>query len=92
MKMALYVEYWEDVLLHLSKSLPLQSPTLLEGFWPSSNWRFNYARALLPTRMEVVDAKDPLMRPYCKLRIWSLLRHTHHFEISTMGFCFGEAP
>ncbi len=32
MKMVLYVEYWEDILLHLSKLLPPQSSTLLEGF------------------------------------------------------------
>jgi hypothetical protein len=37
MKMKLYVEYWEDVLLHLSILLPLQSMILLEGFWPSNN-------------------------------------------------------
>jgi hypothetical protein len=37
MKMKLYVEYYEDVLLHLSRPLLLQSITLLEGFWPSSN-------------------------------------------------------
>jgi hypothetical protein len=28
MKMSLYVDYWEDVLLHLSKSLPTQRFTL----------------------------------------------------------------
>jgi hypothetical protein len=32
MKMKLYVEYWEDVLLHLSKPLSLQNIILLEGF------------------------------------------------------------
>jgi hypothetical protein len=32
MKMRPYVEYWEDILLHLLRSLPLQSTTLLEGF------------------------------------------------------------
>jgi hypothetical protein len=37
MKMNPYVDYWEDVLLHLSKLLPTQRSTLLEGFWPSSN-------------------------------------------------------
>jgi hypothetical protein len=37
MKMKPYVEYWEDVLLHLSRPLPPQSTTLLEGFWLSSN-------------------------------------------------------
>ncbi len=65
MKMAPYVEYWEDILLHLLKTLLPQNLTFLEGFWPSSNWRSNYAKALLPTKMEVVDAKDPIMHPYC---------------------------
>jgi hypothetical protein len=32
MKMKPYVEYWEDVLLHLSRPLPSQSTTILEGF------------------------------------------------------------
>jgi hypothetical protein len=32
MKMALYVEHWEDILLFLSKLLSPQSSTLLEGF------------------------------------------------------------
>jgi hypothetical protein len=32
MKMKSYVEYWEDVLLHLSKPLLPQNITLLEGF------------------------------------------------------------
>jgi hypothetical protein len=32
MKMKLYIEYWEDILLHLSILLPFQSTTLLEGF------------------------------------------------------------
>jgi hypothetical protein len=32
MKMKSYVECWEDVLLHLSKPLPPQRITLLEGF------------------------------------------------------------
>jgi hypothetical protein len=37
MKMKSYMEYWEYILLHLSRPLPSQSATLLEGFWPSSN-------------------------------------------------------
>jgi hypothetical protein len=65
MKMKPYVEYWEDVLLHLSRPLPLQSTTLLEGFWLSSNWRFNYARVSLSTMMNVVDPKDPIQVLYC---------------------------
>jgi hypothetical protein len=31
MKMKPYVEYWEDILLHLSRPLPLQRTTLLDG-------------------------------------------------------------
>jgi len=31
-KMSPYVDYWEDILLHLSKPLPIQGCTLLEGF------------------------------------------------------------
>jgi len=32
MKMKSYVEYWEDILLHLSRPLSRQSATLFEGF------------------------------------------------------------
>ncbi len=32
MKMNSYVDYWEDVLLYLSKPLPAQRSTLLEDF------------------------------------------------------------
>ncbi len=60
MKMKLYVEYWEDVLLHLSILLPLQNITLLEGFWPSNNWMFNYVRSSLSIVMDVVDLKHPI--------------------------------
>jgi hypothetical protein len=31
---------------------------LLEGFWPSNNWKFNYAKASLSIVMDVVDPKD----------------------------------
>jgi len=31
MKMKLYVEYWEDILLHLFRPLSHQSATILEG-------------------------------------------------------------
>jgi hypothetical protein len=65
MKKIPYVEYWEDILLHLSKSLPFQSSTILEGFWPSNNWRYKYAKALLPSTMKVVDLEDLVMHPYC---------------------------
>jgi hypothetical protein len=65
MKMKLYVEYWEDVLLHFSRLLPPQSITLLEGFWPSNNWRFNSAMVSLSIMMDVVDLKDLIQVSYC---------------------------
>jgi hypothetical protein len=58
MKMKLYVEYWENILLHLSKPLPPQSIILLEGFWTSNNWKSNYARVLLSIVMDIVDPED----------------------------------
>ncbi len=65
MKMKSYVEYWEDVLLHLSRPLPPQSTTLLEGFWPLSNWKSNHARVSLSTMMDVVDPEDSFSVSYC---------------------------
>jgi hypothetical protein len=66
--MKLYVEYWEDVLLHLSRLLPPPSTTLLEGFWPSSNWRSNYATTSLSNVMDIVDLEDLIQVPYCGLK------------------------
>jgi hypothetical protein len=60
MKMKPYVEYWEDVLLHLSTLLPPQSTILLEGLWPLSNWKSNYVKASLSTMMDIVDLEDPI--------------------------------
>jgi len=60
MKMKPYMEYWEDVLLHLLRQLPPQSTTLLEGSWLLNNWRFNYVKASLLTMMDVVDLEDPI--------------------------------
>ncbi len=34
-----YIEYWEGILECLSKLIPQQSLVLLEGFWPTSNWK-----------------------------------------------------
>jgi len=39
--------------------------TLLEGFWLSNNWRFNYGKTKLLSTMQVVDCEEPIMRPYC---------------------------
>ncbi len=56
------VDYWK--MLHLSKSLPPQNLIILEGFWPSSNWRSNHARGFLPNTFDVIDANDPIITPY----------------------------
>ncbi len=37
-----YIEYWEGTLKCLLKSPPKQSPILLEGLWPSSNWKVSH--------------------------------------------------
>jgi hypothetical protein len=66
MRMSPYVDYWEDILLHLWKPLPAQGCTLLEGFWPSNNWKLNYARAKLLSTTSVVDFKDLVICPYCE--------------------------
>ncbi len=68
MKMKPYVEYWDEILLHLSRPLSLQNAILLEDFWPSSNWRSNYAKALLSIVMDVVDVEDPIQLSYCGLK------------------------
>jgi len=60
MKMKPYVEYWEDILLHLSRLSPVQSIILLEGFWPSNNWSSNYARASLLIVMDVINLENPI--------------------------------
>jgi len=65
MKMSLHMDYWEEVLLRLSKPLPIQRSTLLEGFWPSSNWKLNYAKVELLSMMQVVDSEDMANCPYC---------------------------
>ncbi len=64
MKMTPYVENWEDILLHLSKLLFLQSSTLMECFWPLKNSSSNYVKASLLSTMEVVDVEDLVMCPY----------------------------
>ncbi len=53
-------------MLHLLRPLPLQSATLLEGLWPSSNWRSNYFKVLLLTTIVGFDPKDPIQCPYCE--------------------------
>jgi hypothetical protein len=63
-----YVEYWEDILLHLSRPLPCQNATFLDSVWSLSNWKSNYYRALLLTIVVDVDLEDPILCPYYGLK------------------------
>ncbi len=58
------MDYLEDILLHLSKPLLAQRSILLEGFWPSKNWRFYYAKVELMSTNQVIDSKYLVMCPY----------------------------
>ena len=33
-----YVQYWEDILEELHQPIPPAPPSLLEGFWPNTDW------------------------------------------------------
>ncbi len=65
--MGSYVKYWENILELLLKPIPWQSSILLEGFWPSNNWRANYEHASIPTIIDF-DLEDPIIFPYCDPR------------------------
>jgi hypothetical protein len=62
--MGSYVKYWENILELLLKPIPWRSSILLEGFWPSSNWKTNYERTPIPIVVDV-DPKDLIILPYC---------------------------
>jgi hypothetical protein len=62
-----YVKYWESILELLSRLIPWQIFVLLEGFWPSNNWRINYERASIPTIIDVY-LKNFVIPPYCEPR------------------------
>jgi len=49
----------------LSKPLPTQRSTLLEGFWPSHNWKLNYAKVELSSTRPIVDSENMVMHLYC---------------------------
>ncbi len=41
---------------------------MLEGFWPSSNWRVKYEDASIPTIVDV-DPEDHVIPPYYDFRL-----------------------
>jgi hypothetical protein len=68
-------------LVKIVMTLPYQSAILLEGFWPSNNWKSNYSRASLSTTIVGIDPKDPIQHFYCgpkKMRpstVYTLVRN-----------------
>ncbi len=58
-----YVKYWESILELLSRLIPRHSYVLLEGFWPSSNWRANYECTSIHIIVDV-DLEDLVIHPY----------------------------
>jgi hypothetical protein len=80
---------WEDILLHLSRPLPPQTTTLLEGLWPSSNWRSNYAKASLSTMMDIVDPKYLIWVLYCGPKnMKPLTTYTPFIDFNVGNFAF----
>jgi hypothetical protein len=59
-----YVKYQENILELLSRPIPWQNYVILEGFWPSNNWKANYQCASLHTIIDV-DLEDHVILPYC---------------------------
>jgi hypothetical protein len=47
----------------LSQPIPWQSFVLLEGFWPSNNYKASYERASIPTVVDV-DPENPVILLY----------------------------
>jgi hypothetical protein len=58
----------------LSKPLPTQNSTILEGFWPSSNWKFNHMWGAIPPIVDI-DHEDPIVAPY-----YGFKKYNHHWR------------
>ncbi len=84
-----YVKYWESILELLSKPIPRQSFVLLEGFWPSSNWRANYEHASIRIIVDV-DLEDLVILPYYGPRILrpslNIATYTHFCDLFISRF------
>jgi len=49
----------------LSKPISQQSPILLEGFWPTNNWKVNHVKFCIPSVPIFDDMEDSTIPPYC---------------------------
>jgi len=59
--MHIYMENWEDILLHLYL---LKVQLFWRVFFPSNNWRSNHDKVFVPNILEVVDVEDPTILPF----------------------------
>ena len=65
-----YVQYWEDILEELHQPIPRASPSLLEGFWPNTDWTtstppLNGDHGKFHPMDIDVTSEDVLLEPYC---------------------------
>ncbi len=60
-----YIKQWEGILKRFLKPLLKQNPILLEGIWPSSNWKVNYVQFSFSTPPILEDQEDLVIHLYC---------------------------
>jgi hypothetical protein len=41
---------------------------LLEGFWPTNNWKVNHPQFAEPSSPVLVDREDTILKPFCGLK------------------------
>ena len=63
-----YIEYWKRVLSELKELLPEPPPELLEGYWPTHDWRvMDQEASSQGTRVNPLDSnlEEEELEPYC---------------------------
>ena len=76
-----YVQYWEDILEELHQPTPRAPPSLLEGFWPNTDWTasappLNDHRGKFHPMDIDVTLEDVVLEPYCGPKINNPVIHT----------------
>jgi hypothetical protein len=52
----------------LANLLPQQSLVLLEGFWPTNNWRVKHSQFAEASSPVLVDREDTILKPFYGLK------------------------
>ncbi len=58
----------QGILKRFSKPLPKQNPILLEGFWPSNNWKVNHLQFSFSLPPILANQEDPIIPLYCGIK------------------------